>query len=54
MEGGQCGQSGDILDTNVEKRKKADTKCAFNVTMMRVRVNIVAVEKQYALHILSL
>jgi hypothetical protein len=51
---GQCGQSGDILDTDVETRKKPDTECAYNVTLRRVRVNIVAVEKQEVLHILSL
>jgi hypothetical protein len=43
---GQRGQSGDVLDTDFEKRKKPHTEYAYNVILRRVRVNIVAVEKQ--------
>jgi len=32
---------------------KHDRQCTHNVTMMRFRATIVAVEKQYLLHILS-
>jgi hypothetical protein len=34
-------------------RSKQETQCMYNVTFRRVSVTIVAVKKQYVLHILS-
>jgi hypothetical protein len=35
------------------REKKEDRQCTYDVTMRRVRVTFVAVEKQYVLHILG-
>ena len=42
-----------ILPTTLIKERQ-DGQCTYNVTLMRVRVTIVAVEKQKVLNILSL
>jgi len=42
-----------LLEIGDEEINKQDRHCTYNVTLRRSRVTIVAVEKQWILHILS-
>jgi len=42
-----------IKDTHSKLVCQLDSQCTYNVTQRRIRATIVAVEKQWVLHILS-